>query len=105
MHLQNSEGTPVDPVPFLVVSITCLAAVLSFGPAYLLAVGLDLPAAAVGTALTFVATTTLSYHRFVWAARPDRRATIPGPVRLQRVYYAVFTAIALIGLLALPLLA
>ena len=85
-------------------AITGLAVVFSFGPMYLLAVGLTLPEAAFVTALAFGGTTIGSYYLFVWAARPDHRKQIPGPVRLQRVYYAVFAAIALVGLLALPLL-
>lgn len=104
MELHNSEGTPVDPVPFLVVSATGLATVFSFGPMYLLAVGLDLQGAAAGTAVAFAATTALAYHRYVWAARPARRAAIPGPVRARRLYYATFAALAAVAVLALPLL-
>ena len=103
MQFSNSEGTPVDPVPFLVVSITGLAIVFSFGPMYLLAIGLDLPAAAAGTSVALVGTTCLAYYRYVWRARPARRKVVPGPVRLKRLYYAVFVAIALLALLALPL--
>lgn len=104
MQLSNSEGTPVDPVPFLVVSITGFAVVFSFGPMYLLAVGLDLRGAAAGSAAALVGTTVLAYYRYVWAARPSRRASVPGPVRMQRLVYGLFVALAVLALLALPLL-
>lgn len=102
--LQNKDGTAVDPVPFLVVSLLAFTAVYSFGPIYLTELGVPLrPALALCTA-TVAVTTAGAYHRYVWTARPDHRAIVPVEHRLKRLIYGMLLVIGLIALLSLPLL-
>ena len=51
---RDRDGTPVDPVPFLVVAASAVLVVCSGGPPYLLALGLTRPVA-VGLALAVAA--------------------------------------------------
>lgn len=104
LELRNREGTPVDPWPFVVVCGMGFLLAFSFGPGYLLSAGLDLAAALAVSALVFVGSVAVAYHRLVWRARPDLRGEIPAPVRLRRiVYWGVVVALLLFGL-SLPFL-
>lgn len=102
MEFQNDQGTPVDPVPFAVVTAATFLVLYSFGPGYLLGLGLALWEALFLLTLVFGCTTMVGYHRFVLRARPERRGEVPGPVRLKRLYYAVLIGIVLVLLLMLP---
>lgn len=105
MELRNRRGTVVDPVPFLVVAASAFAVVYSFGPAYLLALDVPFDAAVVVTSVVFVALVCLAYHRLVWATRPEYRGIVPAANRIKTLFYAIVAGFALLGLLALPMLA
>ena len=104
VQLENRHGTPVDPVPFLVVASIAFLVSFSYGPIYCLTLGLSLPASLAVSALAFCLATVAAYHRYVRTARPELRGEIPADQRLRRLFYAVFVGIAALGLLALPLL-
>lgn len=103
MALRNREGTPVDPVPFLVVAALCFLMSFSFGPVYGLTLGLSLSQALVGSGVVFVATSSGAYHRLVWTARPDLRGEVPPEYRLQRLFYAIIALALVLLLIFLPL--
>jgi hypothetical protein len=101
---RNRDGTPVDPVPFLVVVALAFLLVFSFGPIYAVAVGLSFTVGVSLSALVFVAATVGAYVRFVWQARPALRAEIPSDQRLTRLFYGALCLALLLVLLAIPLL-
>ncbi|MFB6165501.1 MAG: hypothetical protein ABEJ31_10120 [Haloarculaceae archaeon] len=103
MRLRNRRGTPVDPVPFFVVSGLGFALAFTYGPGYLLALGASLGVALAGAAAAFAATVAVAYRRYVWTATPD--VTVPAAVRFQRLCYGALLAGAALVLLALPLVA
>lgn len=103
MPLRNKRGTPIDPVPFLVVAALGVATAYSYGPIYLMELGFDL-AVALGISTASAAVVTgAAYYRFVWTVRPELQREVPGPVRFRRLVYGVAVLIALIVLLSLPL--
>ena len=104
MALQNYRGTPVDPVPFLVVAAMAFVVSFSFGPLYGVAVGLSLAGAIYGSAAVFAAVTAGAYYRLVWTARPALRAEVPADVRLVNLFYAAIGLALVLVLLTLPLL-
>jgi cytochrome b561 len=104
VKFRNRHGTPVDPVPFLVVSVLAFLVSFSYGPGYCMALGLSLSWGLAVSALSFCFVTGLSYHRLVWTARPERRGEIPTDQRLRRLLYAVVAVALLLALLAIPLL-
>jgi cytochrome b561 len=101
---RNRDGTPVDPVPFLVVAALSFLVTFSVGPIYAVAVGFSFPVAVSLSAGVFVATTAGAYVRFVWQARPAIRAEVPPHQRLSRLVYAALCLALLLVLLVLPLL-
>lgn len=104
MQPQNKHGTPVDPVPFLVVALLGVTVAYSYGPIYLTELGFDLVQALVISTAVAAAVTAAAYHRYVWTARPDLRAEVPVDSRIRRLVYGVVIGIAIIVLLSLPLL-
>ena len=105
LELRNSEGTAVDPWPFLVVAATAFLLVFSFGPVYLISFGFALTHALAVSALVFVGLALAAYHRLVRRHRPDLRGEVPATARLRRiVYWGVAVALVLFGL-SLPFLA
>lgn len=104
MQLRNKRGTPVDPVPFVVVALLGVTTAYSYGPIYLTELGLDLSTAIGVSTGVAVAVTGGAFHRYVWAARPDLRDEVPVDARLRRLVYGVAILIAVIVLLSLPLL-
>lgn len=102
---RNKHGTPIDPVPFLVVSLLGVTVAYSYGPIYLTELGASLEMALVICTAIGAGTTAAAYHRYVWTARPDLRAEIPADHRLRRLIYGVVIGIAVIVLLSLPLIA
>lgn len=103
--LHNSDGTPVDPVPFLVVSALGFAVCFSFGPIYVMTFGASLPVGLAVAGAVTVATTAVAYYRYVWTERPGLRAEIPAPVRFRRLLYGLVGGFLLVAALALPLVA
>lgn len=105
MELRNRQGVAVDPVPFLVVVASVLVVVYSFGPIYLVELDVPLPSALGVCTVVCLCLVTVAYYRLVWTARPEHRGVVPVERRIKRLFYAVLAGIALLGLLALPLLA
>jgi hypothetical protein len=103
MRTVNRRGTPVDPVPFLVVAAAGFLGCYSCGPIYLMEFGLGLASALGLTTGVFLATTAVAYHRFVWTARPDLRSEIPVGLRLRRIVLAGLAIGGVFVLLSLPL--
>lgn len=103
MHLRNKYGRPVDPVPFLVVVLGTVMVSYSYGPLYLMALGLGLGDSLLACGAVVVAATGAAHHRMVWTARPELRAEIPATVRFKRLFYAVLIGVVVLALLALPL--
>lgn len=103
MGLRNRSGTPVDPVPFLVVAALAFLLCYSCGPVYLLSYGLGLPSALAVTTVVFVGTLAGAYHRLVWTVRPELRGEIPATLRLRNILLAVLVVAGLVALLSLPL--
>lgn len=103
MRLQNKHGTPVDPVPFVVVVLLAVLVCYSYGPIYLMEFGLGLGDALLACGAVVAGTVGVAHHRLVWTARPDLRSEIPPGLRLRRFFYAMLVGIGLIALLALPL--
>lgn len=102
MKLTNRHGTPVDPVPFLVVSSLAFLVSFSYGPIYLLALGFSLPIAVAISTVLFVCATAAAYHQMVLTTRPELRGEIPPERRLRRLVYAAAVLLALLALLSLP---
>ena len=101
---QNKYGTPIDPVPFLVVLFLGFTICFSYGPPYLTTLGFTLRQALGISGCVVIGIGAVAYHRYIWTARPDLRGEVPAGTRLQRLFYAVIAGVALLGLLALPLL-
>ncbi len=105
MKLTNRHGTPVDPVPFFVVTSLSFLVSFSYGPFYCIALGLSLSWGFVVSGAVFLLATGASYHQLVWATRPELQGEIPANQRLWRLFYAILVGIALLVLLLLPFLA
>ncbi|WP_435348217.1 hypothetical protein [Haloarchaeobius sp. HRN-SO-5] len=103
MRLRNRRGTPVDPVPFFVVCASAVFVFFSFGPVYLVTLNVPLDAAICLCAVVWTGFVVASYHRLVWDSNPEHRAVVPPARRIQRLFYAVLTGMALLALLSLPL--
>ena len=105
MYLRNRDGSPVDPVPFLVLAAMAFAVTYSFGPIYFDALGVSLvPALALSTA-AFLGATAVAFHRLVWAFDPVVREEVPASVRFRRLILAAVVAAPALVALALPLVA
>lgn len=103
MALRNREGSPIDPVPFIVVTGLGFMLLLSFGPLYVQALGGSLPTALAASASVWVVVTVVAYHRYVWAARPNT-ADVPSSIRAERLFYAMVALGVIIVGLAIPLI-
>lgn len=96
MPLRNREGTPVDPVPFLVVALLAATALFTFGPLYLMAFGVALEhSVALSSGLSVLAG-VVSYHQFVWAANPLAREEVPAATRYLRLLYAIAALVVVV---------
>ncbi|MFC5971708.1 hypothetical protein ACFPYI_10225 [Halomarina salina] len=102
MQVQNRWGRSVDPVPFLVTAGVAGLVSYSFVPPYCLSFGLDLELGLALATLLFVGGSALTYHRLVWAARPDLRREIPPDQRLRSLVYGVLVVVGLFALVSLP---
>lgn len=100
---RNRHGTPVDPVPWLVVTGFGFLLCYALGPLYLLSFGFSQPAALGASTLVFGGVVAGAYHRYVWTARPEFRGEIPGEVRVRRLLYGAVILVGVLFLLSLPL--
>lgn len=103
MQFRNRRGTPVDPVPFLVVAALGFLVSFSYGPIYCMELGLAVLEALAVSAVAFLSITAFAYYRLVWVARPELRGELPAEYRLRALIYAALAVGALLCLLALPL--
>ncbi|MFD1562948.1 hypothetical protein ACFR99_05230 [Haloarchaeobius amylolyticus] len=103
MHLRNRHGTPVDPVPFVVVVGLTFMVVLSFGPLYGLELGLALETAIVLSAALFAVAAVAAFYRQVWTFRPEVAGSVPSAIRAERLFYLIPILAALIVALSVPL--
>lgn len=104
VFLRNSEGTPVDAVPFLVTLTTAFLVVFSFGPVYGLALGWSVDGSLVASGLVFVGLGLAAYVQLVARARPEMRGEVPADQRLLRLVYAMVGMGVVVVALVLPLL-
>jgi hypothetical protein len=104
MPLRNRDGTAVDAVPFLVVTAMAALVCFSFGPIYVLAIGLDGPAVFGLPTVACAAAVGVAYHRLVHTARPELRGEIPAEQRIRGLFYAAIVGAAVLVALSLPLL-
>ncbi|MBV0902222.1 hypothetical protein [Haloarcula salina] len=104
MNVTNRRGTPVDPVPFLVVALSGILLSYVFLPSYLLYLGAPLTAALAATTLVAAASVAASFYRYCWTVRPALRGEVPASLRFQRLVYGTAVIGGLLVLLALPLL-
>ena len=103
MHLRNRHGTPVDPVPFVVVVGLTFMVTLSFGPLYGLELGLALETAIAASAALFAVTAVAAFYRQVWTFQPEAVGSVPSAVRAERLFYLIPILAALIVALSVPL--
>ena len=101
---RNREGRPVDPVPFLVVTGLAFLGSYSFVPVYCLSLGLSMHVSTGTSTVVFLGLSAVTYHRMVWAARPDLQGEVPPGFRLQRLFYGVLVVVGVLLLLTLLLL-
>ena len=104
MELTNRHGTPVDPVPFLVVAITGLLVSYVYFPGYFLALGASVPLAVTGATMVATVVCWWAYYRYCWSMRPDLRREVPSAVRFHRIVYGMGILAGILVLLAIPLL-
>jgi len=102
MRLHNSDGSPVDPVPFFVAALLAAMVLIGWGPLYLMAHGIEQPLA-LGVSATFtVGTCGVLYYRFIWNYNPAIREEVPAATRYLRYLYGIVIGIlVLLGLTAL----
>ena len=103
MELRNRDGTPVDPVPWVVTVGLGFMILFSFGPIYLREYGLSLRPSLFVLSGVFVVLVGASYWRYIYTARPEIREEVPAEDRLERLFYAILVAILLLALASLPL--
>lgn len=103
-RLQNNEGTPVDPVPFLVVTGLAFMLTLSLGPLYCMAYGIDFPAAILIPSGVFVAVACFAYHRLIRLARPEHRSFVGAEGAFRRLLYVAVALGIIFVAITLPLL-
>lgn len=102
MRLRNRDGTPIDPVPFLVVALLSIMILVGWGPLYLMAHGASLQlSVAISVVLACVAV-CLSFYWFVWTTNPTVRQEVPAATRYLRLLYGL--VIGILVLLALVVL-
>jgi hypothetical protein len=101
MSPSNRHGTPIDPVPFLVVSGLACMLVLSFGPLYGRAFGLSLPASVLGSVLLSVGLIAAAFYRQVWDATPVGEA--PVELRVERLLYGALAFGVIVVAVTLPI--
>ncbi|MFQ3285538.1 hypothetical protein [Natronomonas sp.] len=101
MSLPNRRGTPVDPVPFVVISGLAFMLLFSFGPLYGLAFGLSLPTALATSGIVFLAVAGLAFYRQVWNARPPGEISVQ--MRAEQLLYGALAFAVIVVAATLPL--
>ncbi len=101
---RNREGTPVDPVPFLVVSLTAFLITHAWGPLYLLALGFTTAESLVALTALLVVVVAVAYYRLVWLVDPEKPRVASADQRLSYLFYAIVIGFVLLALLAAPFL-
>lgn len=101
MSLPNRRGTPVDPVPFVVVSGLAFMVLFSFGPLYGLAFGLSLPTALAVSGIVFLTVVGLAFYRQVWNARPPGEISVQ--MRAEQLLYGALAFAVVVVAATLPL--
>lgn len=102
MRLPNRHGTPIDPVPAIVVSgLGCMLA-LSFGPLYGQAFGLSLSVSLLISAVISAAVTVAAFYWQVWDARPLGETSVG--MRAERLFYGALAFGVIVVALTLPIL-
>lgn len=104
MPLRNRHGTAVDAVPFLVVTAMAVLVCFSFGPIYVLAIGLEGPAVFGLPTVACTVAVGVAYYRLVHTARPEVRGEISPEQRIKGLFYAAMVGVAVLVALSLPLL-
>ena len=104
MRPENRVGTPVDPVPFIVVAAFGFLFCYSYGPIYLMEFGAELGGALGYSTMVFLGVLGVAYYRLVWTAQPDLRSEIPAGLRLRRLLLAGLAVAGVFVLLSLPLI-
>lgn len=103
--VQNNEGDPVDPVPFVVVTGMSFLVCYSFFPVYFLSFGLQLPVAIAITTGIFTTLAVCAYSRLVRSVRPEIKKEVPAEIRLQKIFYYAIIFTGIFFLLTLILMA
>lgn len=104
MALRNRSGTPVDPVPFLVVVLLTGLVAFAFGPLYAQALGFTIREGLLGCSVVTLSIAGAAYYTMIYAARPELWAEIPAAYRMQRIVYLMVALVLLVAILSLPLL-
>lgn len=104
-HLHNSEGTPVDPVPFVVVTLLAVPILIGWAPLYLLEWGVPPGPSVSISVILCVGTGCVAYYRYVLMARPRLRREVPIEYRVRRLLYGIAIGVLiLLGLTAATVL-
>lgn len=101
MRLSNRYGTPIDPVPFIVVTGVACMVLLSFGPLYGQAFGLSLRVALFISVTLSIVATVVAFYRQVWTATPLDEA--PVGMRIERLFYGMIAFAVIVVALTVPL--
>lgn len=99
MRIPNRDGTPLDPVPFLVVALLAVTIAVTWGPVYLLGFGVELRVAVGGSLAVATTAVAVAYHRLVWTADPTIREEVPADVRFRKFLYAILVGVVVVLLL------
>ncbi|MDR5673763.1 putative membrane protein [Halalkaliarchaeum sp. AArc-CO] len=99
MQLRNREGTPIDPVPFLVAALLAATIAIAWGPVYLLEFGVDLAVAVAVSVAVAAVSVAVAYYRLVWTANPTIREEVPADVRFRKFLYAILVAVIVLFVL------
>ncbi|WIV67981.1 hypothetical protein [Natrialbaceae archaeon AArc-T1-2] len=101
---RNRNGTPVDPVPFVVVAALVTMLSISFGPVYGISYGLSVSTSlAVSVAVSLVVAAG-AYYQLVWLATPEAAGEIAVESRFLRLLYGGAALGAVLVGLTIPLL-
>jgi|AntRauTorcE11898_2_1112593.scaffolds.fasta_scaffold35941_1 hypothetical protein len=96
MQLRNSDGTPIDPVPFFVVALLGVCVAMAWGPLYLKSHGVGEALAIASSGLLAAGTVGIAFHRYVWTANPNRREEVPVGARFRTLMYAMLAGVLLL---------
>jgi hypothetical protein len=102
MRLTNRHGTPVDPVPFVVVSgLACMLS-LSFGPLYGQAFGFSVLSSFLVSVAASIGVTVASFYWQVWDTYPLEET--PVEIRFERLFYGALAFGVIVVGLTVPIL-